>query len=196
MTQGSFSVGYAKEAAELCKLFVHLFTSARGETTPPSPRRWDFQQYSPISIQNTLPKREPPLTCLPGELSLTARCTSEVKKRENTNLPSLHDEMLEIAVLNLPESVPQPAWLLTISLVSLASFLPVSVSNYSSGVSAPIPSRSLLLLFPRCCQMTFSAYFWSLVSQPNSSVEQRAAQMLVFATVPPNRRQMTARCGL
>lgn len=105
MTQGSFSVGYAKEAAELSKLFVHLFTSVRGETTSPC----NFQQYSPVCIQKTLPKREPPLTRLPGELSLTARCTSEVKKRENTNLPSLHDEMLEIAVLNLPESVPQPA---------------------------------------------------------------------------------------
>lgn len=81
MTQGSFSVGYAKEAAELSKLFIQNrkrtgIYSHQSEARPlPHLPKDVISDNSPISSQKTLPKREPPLTRLPGEFSLTARCT-------------------------------------------------------------------------------------------------------------------------
>lgn len=93
-------------------------------------------------------------------------------------------------MLNLPESISQSAQLPAISLVSLASFLPVPARDQGAAEAAPIPTRS----YP--CPLTdvkqiLSVHFATLISNPNPAPKQRAAQVLSTTPKPPDRRQPT-----
>lgn len=112
-----------------------------------------------MSVQSTFPRRKPPLTLLHGQFSLTEHAPFvRLRRRKTPTSPVFTKRCFRFAMLNLPESISQSAQLSTISLVSLASFLPAPSSDYSGGKPATIPARSLLL-FPNCFQMTYFCVF-------------------------------------
>lgn len=120
-----------------------------------------------MAIQNIFAKRKPPLPLLHGELSLTEHAPfARLGRGKPSTFSVFAKRCFRFATLNLPENISQSAQLPTISLVSLASFLPASASDYSSGKSATTPTRSLFL-FPNCCQMTYFCVF------PNSDLKAK-----------------------
>lgn len=160
-----------------------------GKTTLLSLIIYNIKHWNHMSIQNKFAKRKPPLPLLHGEFSLTEHAPFARLGRGKPSTSSVFAKRcFRFAMLNLPENISQSAQLPTISLVSLASFLPASASDYSSGKSATTPTRSLFL-FPNCCQMTYFCVFPNS-EKPNSSPKQRAAHMLIYTTKPPNSRPL------
>lgn len=130
-----------------------------GKSTLLSLNTYDIKHQNCTSIQNKFPKRKPPLTLLHGEFLLTEHAPFvRLSRGKPPTWPVLTKRCFRFTMLNLPESISQSARLSTISLVSLASFLPASASDYRGGKSATIPTRCLLL-FPNCCQMTDCCVF-------------------------------------
>lgn len=142
---------------------------------------------------NEFPKGKHPFTLLHGKFSLTEHALFARSRRgKPPTFPVCMKRYFRFAILDLPESISLSAQLSTFSLVSLASFLPASASDYSSGKSVKVPPGAY------SCSLNVLKWLNSVCFPTHLKTKlnprRRDPQKLICTTKPPNRRQTTLLC--
>lgn len=133
----------------------YIFMPIIGKTSFSSLNICHLKHHNSTAMQNQFPKRKLPH----GKFSVTGYAPFvRLRRGKPLTCPVFTKRCFKFTMLSLPESISRSLWLSAISLVSLASFLALSASDYSGGESATIPT-------PNCCQRTYFLTF------PNSDLK-------------------------